>query len=41
MDSSSPPQLFHHMDDDASGLISYDELADMVRHELRIRTVPL
>ena len=29
------------MDDDASGLISYDELADMVRNELMIRTSAL
>ena len=31
-------RLFKHMDDDESGLISYTELADMVRNELNMST---
>ena len=37
MGDTSWIKLFHHMDDDASGLISYAELIDMIRNELFIR----
>ena len=33
---SPAPQLFHHMDDDGSGKICYEEFSGMVREELHV-----